>query len=81
MIQRGRRANEFLQDPLFAEVLLACKDKFTQRWLDSEDEATQKAQWAMVHALAEIEHELRAIVGNGMMEQDKLQRAVRANGR
>jgi hypothetical protein len=70
-IDRGREARIFLESKLFADVLLACRDVFVGRWQESDfdDPKMREAAYHSIHALAEIETQIKRIANEGMFEE------------
>lgn len=72
--ERGRRAREILDDPIFQEAQRRAEREILQQWLEAKDPAAREAAWAKIHAQHETQRELHKIAEEGLYAQEVLRR-------
>jgi hypothetical protein len=76
-VDRGHRAAQLLEDPLFVEAIAGMRDSLLEEWQKSKLGATGERE-ALFHlwcAIDSFEAQFREIVNGGKIALDKVKRA------
>ena len=66
-ISAGKRADEFLADPVVTNMLLAVEKKYMGEFQRAETDEARRTVWAKTRVLTDFVTEMRATVGRGQM--------------
>lgn len=78
-VARGKRAQEILDDDVFADAVRAANEAFVFEWENAKTVDAREAAWYKKVALTAVLDRLQAIVGNGEYAQSEIERLERAD--
>lgn len=65
LIARAEEASRLLHGPVFTDAYAATRELFITEWLEATTVQSRELCWAKVAGLAEVQRQLRRIVGDG----------------
>jgi len=68
-ILRGKRALEILNDEVFQEAFDAVKERLTQQWIASKEEADRNEIWKTIKLLENVKWQLELYMEDGSQEK------------
>lgn len=64
----GEQAERLLRDEVFNTAITRLEATYIQRWREAETRDTRESYHARISVLADLQTEIRKLVGNGQME-------------
>ena len=73
-IERGRIAQDILDNEIFQDALLMLEDHYKNLWVTSKKEEHEEREriWTALKLVPEFERQLRIIVENGVIKKNQI---------